>query len=258
MTEGVPSDVTQAEGVVETTPVEAESVEVPTEPTVETGDLYDIEIGGERQQVTLEELRKGYMRQADYTRKTQEVAETRKQLSQAEALLTAFQSDPQGTLKAIADHYGMTVAEARQAVQDVQDDYGDLDPEDPVVQRLARIEQIEQERAAAEVRSQIDNEFSALEGQYGEFDRNEVIAHALRTGVTVTDAFKIVHFDRVSAQKAKAAEEAKVVEAKREAQVVSGGSHTQPSAVGEAPKQFNSVRDAALAAIASIRSGQTR
>ena len=47
------------------------STEVPEEPT------YAVKIGGEEQQVTLEELQNGYQRQADYTRKTQEIATER-------------------------------------------------------------------------------------------------------------------------------------------------------------------------------------
>ena len=43
------------------------STEVPQEPA------YTVKIDGEEQQVTLEELQQGYQRQADYTRKTQEI-----------------------------------------------------------------------------------------------------------------------------------------------------------------------------------------
>lgn len=42
--------------------------------------LYEITVNGETQQVTLDELRGGYQRNADYTRKTQELAERRKDL----------------------------------------------------------------------------------------------------------------------------------------------------------------------------------
>ena len=39
---------------------------------------YYVKIDGEEQEVTLEELRNGYQRQADYTRKSQALAEQRK------------------------------------------------------------------------------------------------------------------------------------------------------------------------------------
>jgi hypothetical protein len=43
---------------------------------------YEVEIGGEKLPVKLSELRKGYLRQSDYTRKAQEISELRKQYSE--------------------------------------------------------------------------------------------------------------------------------------------------------------------------------
>ena len=42
-----------------------------------TGDLYTVTIDGADAQVSLDELRNGYQRQSDYTRKTQELASER-------------------------------------------------------------------------------------------------------------------------------------------------------------------------------------
>ena len=49
------------------------------EPEVE--DVYAVTVNGEEQTVTLDELVKGYSRQSDYTRKTQELSEQRKEAS---------------------------------------------------------------------------------------------------------------------------------------------------------------------------------
>jgi len=49
----------------------------------DTPELYTVRINGEDHQVTAEELAKGYSRQADYTKKTQELSEYRKQLDEA-------------------------------------------------------------------------------------------------------------------------------------------------------------------------------
>ena len=54
-----------------------------TEEEDDTPELYTVRINGEDHQVTAEELAKGYSRQADYTKKTQELSEYRKQLDQA-------------------------------------------------------------------------------------------------------------------------------------------------------------------------------
>ena len=45
-------------------------------------DFYAVTVNGEEQEVTLDELVKGYSRQSDYTRKTQELAEQRKSFEQ--------------------------------------------------------------------------------------------------------------------------------------------------------------------------------
>lgn len=55
-------------------------------PEEETDPEYDIPMGDKSERVKLSELRNGYLRQSDYTRKTQEIADTRKAL---EAEVTA-------------------------------------------------------------------------------------------------------------------------------------------------------------------------
>jgi len=54
---------------------EAETPEGDTEPT------FTVKIGDEEQEVTLEELTKGYLREGDYTRKTMELGDQRKVLA---------------------------------------------------------------------------------------------------------------------------------------------------------------------------------
>ena len=84
------------EDVVESTEVDnpESSVEVTEEPS---GEAYTIKVDGEEQEVSLEELRDGYQRQSDYTRKTQELASERRRLQQAEAIVSSLESDPEGT-----------------------------------------------------------------------------------------------------------------------------------------------------------------
>ena len=52
--------------------------------------LYAVNVNGEEQEVTLDELMKGYSRQSDYTKKTQEVSEQRKEI---EGLKNQYQSE---------------------------------------------------------------------------------------------------------------------------------------------------------------------
>ena len=62
---------------------ESEVEEETTEEEDNTPDLYTVKINGQEIEVTEEELLKGYSRQQDYTRKTQELSEYRKQLDEA-------------------------------------------------------------------------------------------------------------------------------------------------------------------------------
>jgi hypothetical protein len=61
---------------------ESDDEEAPEEEDSEP-ELFTVRINGEDHEVTAEELAKGYSRQSDYTKKTQELSEYRKQLDQA-------------------------------------------------------------------------------------------------------------------------------------------------------------------------------
>lgn len=52
-------------------------------------ELYTVKVNGEEVQVTLDELRNGYSRQSDYTRKSQELSERRKQIEALEQEISA-------------------------------------------------------------------------------------------------------------------------------------------------------------------------
>ena len=69
------SEQTQEEDYVE----EVEEVEVSEEEEIqETSPSYTVKVDGEEFEVDLDELRNGYQRQSDYTKKSQSVAEMRK------------------------------------------------------------------------------------------------------------------------------------------------------------------------------------
>ena len=94
------------------TEVEIESTEfvdtletTDTEVIEEPGDLYVIKVDGEEQEVSLEELRNGYQRQADYTRKTQEISAERDRLQQAESIVAALENNPEETLQILAKSF---------------------------------------------------------------------------------------------------------------------------------------------------------
>lgn len=98
---------------VETTDNLETSQEVPEEPA------YTVKVDGEEAQVSLEELQNGYQRQADYTRKTQEIAAERERLQQAERIVSALEADPEATLHTLARSFNVELNE-QNVVQQVQ------------------------------------------------------------------------------------------------------------------------------------------
>lgn len=196
--------------------------------------VIKLQVDGEEVVVPVKEALAGYQRQADYTRKTQELSEQRKQVQFAASLAESLQKDPAGTLQALQQHYGLGAP-----IQDkpVEEEY--LDPAEKHLRQLEqRIASFEQQRAMDELTRTIDS----LQSKYGDdFNADEVVAQALATGSTDLEAvFKQITFDKVfskatDAQK-KLMEEQSRVEAKRSAAVVSGGSANKTAVAPKAAK----------------------
>ena len=108
---------------------EVEAVEAVEEPPEET---YRVRIGDDEVDLTLEELRLGYMRQGDYTRKTQQVAEGRKQ---AEAELEALTAQRESYANQLAQLE--TALNQSEPTQEYWDALQAEDPSEYVKQREA-------------------------------------------------------------------------------------------------------------------------
>lgn len=216
-------------------------------PVDEYGDKYvSVSVGGEELQVPLKEALSGYQRQADYTRKTQELSEQRKQVQYGVALQEALQNDPNGTLALLSQHYGVAQqpSEEEELYMDpVEKQYRQLD------QRLAAFEQ-------QKAMEQLERTVQSLQTRYGsDFDANEVVAKALALGSSDLEAvYKQVAFDRLyedasavrHLREKKAQEQTQVTQAKRQASVVSSGSSASSADVSAKP--ITSLRDAYEAA----------
>lgn len=204
-----------------------------------------IKVDGEMVEVPLSEALAGYQRQADYTRKTQELSKQKQESQTATALAEALSRDPQGTLNLLQQHYGVS----QQNVQAHEEDIW----VDPLVKELDEIKAWKRDLEYQQTLSQVEKEILDLEIKYGEeFNREEVIARALATGSqNLEETFKLIEFDKVYAERGQAtkkvAETAKRTEAKKAAGVVSGGSSSSSSSA--APKsQPKSVYEAFMAA----------
>lgn len=222
-TEAIVDEVTPEEGQVSET-VDAE-VETP-EPEPELFDFTEVadrvvklQVDGEEVTVPLKEALAGYQRQADYTRKTQELSEQRKNIEYAIALQDALQSDPSGTLQLLQQQFGQPAASEEEDIW--------IDPTEKQLKELEkRLVSFEQQRAMDELAKTIDS----LQGKYGdEFNADEVVAKALATGQTDLEAvFKQIAFDKVYSKATEAskklAQEQERLNAKRGAAIVSSAS----------------------------------
>lgn len=197
--------------------------------------------------ITLDEAKNGYLRQSDYTRKTQELAEMRSRLSEAEAIAEALRANPVATLNALSEAFGVGLQ-----AQAPHDPFEDMDPES------ARIAMLEQKVAAQEqaaLQAAIDAEVSNLHQQFGDFNEQELFAHAVKGNFpNLRAAYADMHFaqvqERLAAVERKQAEEAARVAAKRDqASVIHDTGARAGGSVTEAqPAEFGSVREAYLAA----------
>jgi predicted metal-dependent hydrolase len=189
-----------------------------------------IRVDGEEVTVPLSEAVAGYQRQADYTRKTQSLAQQKNELQWASAIKGALENDPQATIELLATQFGVRLP-ASQPKQDDDPFAGlwadDPEPVDPKYAQIeARLRAFEEERA----QQRLEQTIAQLSQKYGdEFDAREVVAAALASGSNDLEAtFKQIKFDKVmedaKAAKAAAASKAAKVAAKKDAAVVSGGS----------------------------------
>lgn len=130
-------------------------------------ELVTVTIDGEDTEVSVGELRQGYMRQGDYTQKTQSLAADRNAAEQYNALDKAFAADPLATLNQLAEAYGLDSLQAAPQNGQIDDGYvEELDPMEKQIQELQ--EQIQgltgnqqaQEQAAQQ--AALDAEFEGI------------------------------------------------------------------------------------------------
>jgi hypothetical protein len=216
------------------------SVEVSQEPADES---FTVKVDGGEQQVSLEELRDGYQRQSDYTRKTQELASERKRLEQAEAIVSSLESDPESTLKALSDAFGISAAPEHSG-----DPVGSSwdEPDDGTSKRLQELEGRVQGYDRLHKKQALEKQVSVLKGKYGDFDQSELFQHALRNKIgNLEAALTHMRYDDVSLKAEKLEKEQERLEAKRGANVVEpSGSKQAGSSRRKSEAPAMSIREA--------------
>ena len=214
----------------------------------EIADRYvKVKIDGEELDVPVKEAISGYQRQADYTRKTQELAAQRESLQYAETLAQALERDPAGTIELLSRHYGAQPVNQQPSVPEFADPL-----EKQVWELNQKISSFEQAQAQAELQQEI----SRLQNQYPDFVATDVIKTALDMGVDNLEAvYKQMAYDKIvhelnvmkQAQDVMSQQSNQVTDAKRQAAFVAGGASANSAGV-EPVGQISSVAEAWAAA----------
>ena len=223
------------------------SVEVQQEPA---GESYTVKVDGSEEQVSLDELRDGYQRQADYTRKTQELASERSRLQQAEAIVQSLEADPAGTLEALGDAFG--VARATGEPTGAVDPWDEPDPNE---QRLATLEARLEQQDRVHRRQQVEKQVETLKGSYGEFNASELYQHALKHKIgNLEAALTHMRYNDVATRANKLEQDQERTDAKREASMVEPSGSKQAGSSTEPVSKPNSIREAFADAKRSLTS----
>lgn len=248
-----------------------------TEPEYEYLDIDDdlgsryvrVPVDGEEQSVPLREALQGYQRQADYTRKTQEVARQREEAANALQLQRAFQANPGMTVQILADRAGMSVqeflglstAQQQQQIAAAEDEY--IDPlEVALAQERQAREALEQRFLQREADEQLRQALTGLRQQFQIDDEQarEVVGVAYQMGLPpsmLPMVYQSMAFQRLQAQSAARQEDAtnrQIEDARRQAAalasqgVISNGASVNGVQGTPANQEFTNYRDAIVAA----------
>ena len=84
---------------VDTVEITDEGEQIEQETTEEPEPTYTVKVNGEEREVSLDELRNGYMMQSDYSKKTAEIAERRKRLETQEETIRTKLNDAEALIR---------------------------------------------------------------------------------------------------------------------------------------------------------------
>lgn len=240
----------------------------------EVGDKYvKVKVDGEEISVPLNEALQGYQRQADYTKKTQELAAQRQEAENALRLAQSVQANPGLTMQVLASQAGMSVeqflnltpAQQQQVAADSEPEYSDPFERALAEERQARMAlqaKIEQ-READEI---LYRAIGGLQQQLGatEEDVRAVVGQALQMGVG-PEMFPMIYQSQQyqkslavqqaqtqSQQQTAAAEQQRQAAARAAAQVVSSGSGVIGTTPVQVAGQPMTAAEAAAAALDSL------
>lgn len=265
------------------TGIEAESEELEVEPEVEYLDIDDtlatkyvkVKVDGEELSVPLNEALQGYSRESAATKRFQEAAEIRRQADEALRLQRALAADPGFTVQFLARQAGMSVEDflgltpaQQQAATQAEEEY--LDPlERQLMEERQHRLALEQRFEAREADERLYNAINGLKQQFGATDDQArvVVGQAMEMGLGI-EAFPMIYqslayqaTQHATAQQtaAQEAERQRRQQAGRNAASVVGTGTGVPSTSQTPPAAtYNSIREAAAAAIEEVEARAAR
>lgn len=220
-------DIFGGDNIFDADTVTTGDTDASVETTTSDPSIYTLSDGT---QVSLDELERGYLRQSDYTKKTQDLSRQRSELAQAEQLLHALETDPQATLEALQRHLGI---EQQQSLEEL----------DPVELELREHRQFIEEQRSLRMQQEIETELAGLSQKYGEFDWGSVLEFAIDREIPDLEAAYLLYDKYTEQDRSRQEANAQALAAKRGAPPVAGGSRAQGVVDAPAPK-VESVLDA--------------
>ena len=126
-------EATPTEEEESTEEIQDESFEEDEEPESEEPDLYAVTVDGEEHEVTFDELLKGYSRQSDYTKKTQQLSGERKQMEELHQKYTSEIEQIQQERQQYMDYLNQIVDQSMSGLDKYANvDWDSLKNKDPV------------------------------------------------------------------------------------------------------------------------------
>jgi len=215
-------------------PTEVDVVEQPVEqPNIldlEQFSDYHVQVGEDT--LSLQELRESGLRQADYTRKTQELAERGRELDRAATLDRMLEVNPRGTLEYLAKQNGLSIADVAEAMQPQSTGSDWLDDPEPAVDPLAqRLQAIEERFQREDTDAQYRQAFDGLREKFGEgFDEQEVAKAAYERGIYDPNHMEMIANDLAYRKLRAAYNDANAANAEKQAQQTAAKKNAAASA----------------------------
>lgn len=164
-----------------------------------------VKVDGEELEVPYSELKRGYSREADYTRKAQALAQQRQEAEYAINLQRALEANPEMTLRILADRHGIPIGQQGQPTPaPAEDEY--VDPLERAIaeERQARLS-LEQRLAQRDEDERLETAISGLRQQFNlsDEDLQAVIGVAYQGGYGIEALpmiYKTMAFDRLAAR----------------------------------------------------------